>query len=94
MNLQTSAQSVNFSASLALTRNVYNMEDVVLRHLRTDAEIKRVLHLREGIDLSVHASAPDFAMLEKKETSAAWCSALTYPVKSLERSGSYPWATA
>ena len=41
---------------------------VVFRHLRTRGEIEQVLHLREGIDLSVHASDPEFLALEKKET--------------------------
>ena len=52
--------------------------DVVLRHLKRSDEIAGVLHLREEIDLSVHAAAgPHFATLEKKETSAASFSALT-----------------
>ena len=42
---------------------------VTLRHLRTPAEIERVLPLREGIDLSAHLSAGQvFHDLEKKET--------------------------
>jgi len=52
--------------------------DVVLRHLKVSDEIASVLHLREEIDLSVHAAAgPHFATLEKKETSAVSSSALT-----------------
>ena len=45
------------------------IEAVTLRHLKTSSEIESVLHLREEIDLSVHASASsNFAALEKKET--------------------------
>lgn len=43
---------------------------VVLRHLKSAREIERVLHLRNAIDISVHAmSGRSFADLEKKETS-------------------------
>jgi len=50
----------------------------VLRHLKQSDEIASVLHLREEIDLSVHAAAgPHFATLEKKETSADSSSGLT-----------------
>ena len=41
---------------------------VTLRHLKTPREIEAVLSLRDGIDLSAHASAADFRSLEKKET--------------------------
>ena len=59
-------------------RETYAARDVVLRHLKRSDEIAGVLHLREEIDLSVHAAAgPHFATLEKKETSAASSSALT-----------------
>lgn len=45
--------------------------EVTLRHLRTPSQIEAVLHLREEIDLSVHAAAAaNFADLEKKETNA------------------------
>lgn len=48
---------------------------VVLRHLRTPAEIESVLELRDEIDLSVHASvSSNFTSLEKKETSWGLCS--------------------
>jgi hypothetical protein len=56
----------------------FSARGVVVRHLTTPGEIASVLHLREEIDLSVHAAAgPQFDMLEKKETSAATSSALT-----------------
>ena len=46
------------------------MSEVQLVHLRTAAQIKRVLPLRDEIDLSVHAAAGrSFVELEKKETS-------------------------
>ncbi|AEG93110.1 hypothetical protein [Ramlibacter tataouinensis] len=70
-----------------------SIQDVVLRHLKTPAEIASVLHLREEIDLSVHAAAgPQFAVLEKKETSAVWCSASTLRAIRSARSASCPWA--
>jgi hypothetical protein len=48
---------------------------VTLRHLRTRAEIERVLPLRDGIDLSVHqAAGGQFELLEKKETN--WVSSV------------------
>lgn len=51
------------------------VEDMVLCHLKTPERIESVLHLRDEIDLSVHAAAGrQFVELEKKETSAAWCS--------------------
>jgi hypothetical protein len=46
------------------------VESVVLRHLRSPAEIEAILHLRDEIDLSAHNSAgSNFSSLEKKETS-------------------------
>ena len=41
---------------------------VQLRHLRTHAEIEKVLPLRQEIDLSAHAMGDEFLRLEKKET--------------------------
>ena len=59
-------------------RETFAARDVVLRHLKHSDEIAGVLHLREEIDLSVHAAAgPHFETLEKKEMSAASSSALT-----------------
>jgi len=53
-------------------------DEVTLRHLRTPSQVRTVLHLREEIDLSVHAAAAsDFADLEKKETSAGSSALLT-----------------
>lgn len=47
-------------------------ERLSIRQLRTPAEIGAILHLREAIDLSVHAaSSPEFVAREKKETRAA-----------------------
>ena len=51
-----------------------------LHRLRTPAQIATVLHLREEIDLSVHAAAgPQFGQLEKKEMSwaSSWGSSST-----------------
>jgi len=48
------------------------MSDVRLVHLRTPTQIRRVLPLRDEIDLSAHAAAGrSFHELEKKETSWA-----------------------
>jgi len=59
-------------------RGNFAARDVVLRHLTRPDDIARVLHLREEIDLSVHAAAgPPLAMLEKKEMSSVSSSALT-----------------
>jgi hypothetical protein len=70
-------QTAGFSAAGLQGRRPFSIDDLVLRHLRTPAEIARVLHLREEIDLSVHAAAgPHFAILEKKETNAGLCSVL------------------
>ena len=52
------------------------VERVVLVPLETPQQIATVLHLRDGIDLSVHAAAGrDFVELEKKEMRAASSSA-------------------
>jgi len=51
------------------------MSEVQLVHLRTPAQIKRVLPLREEIDLSVHTAAGrSFHELEKKQTN--WVSSV------------------
>lgn len=48
-----------------------DIAQVVLSHLRSPCEIEAVRHLRDEIDLSVHAAAgSQFLTLEKKETSA------------------------
>jgi len=58
------------------------VDDMVLRHLKTPERIASVLHLREEIDLSVHAAAGrQFVELEKKETSAAWSSVSSLAAK-------------
>lgn len=49
----------------------FKSEDIVLRHLKTPSDIASILHLREEIDLSVHAACgAQFAALEKKEMSS------------------------
>ena len=59
------------AAAMAVPRAPLHLSGVTLRHLRGPAAIATVLHLREEIDLSVHAAAgPQFEVLEKKETSA------------------------
>jgi len=47
-----------------------SVHGATLQHLRTPGEIARILHLREEIDLSVHAGT-DFESLEKKGMPAA-----------------------
>jgi hypothetical protein len=70
-------QPIGASGEVLQERRPFSIDDLVLRHLRTPAEIAGVLHLREEIDLSVHAAAGShFVTLEKKETSAGSCSAL------------------
>jgi hypothetical protein len=70
--------------------------DVVLRHLKDPAEIEGVLHLRDEIDLSVHAAGglQQFESLEKKETSAGSCSLSTCTASGSAPSASFRWATA
>lgn len=95
MNLHTSVQTPQAQACPAALagRPPLSIKDVVLRHLRSEAEISGVLHLREEIDLSVHAAAgPQFAVLEKKETSAALSSVSISGERQSARSASFRWA--
>ena len=72
MNLQSVQSSYAEHAALALAghKGEFCVDEVVVRHLKTPEEIASVLHLREEIDLSVHAAlAPQFEALEKKEMS-------------------------
>lgn len=94
MNLQ-SIPTASAAAMPALSLGQpFSADDVVLSHLRTPAEIASVLHLREEIDLSVHAAAgPQFATLEKKETSAVSSMPSTCTASASERSASFRWAT-
>jgi hypothetical protein len=81
MELQTLAPSTATAMPMPMgggTREAFCASSVVVRHLKTPGEIASVLHLREEIDLSVHAAAgSQFESLEKKETSAATSSVLT-----------------
>lgn len=80
MNLQSLQSSYAEQAALALAghKGEFSIDDVVVRHLRTPAEVAGVLHLREEIDLSVHAAqGPQFEALEKKEMSWVSSSAST-----------------
>lgn len=70
MNLQV-VQTTRATGPLLMNTNAtsFKSEDIVLRHLKTPAEIASVLHLRDEIDLSAHATCgAQFAALEKKET--------------------------
>jgi hypothetical protein len=75
MNLHTSYSPTprSFGAMHPATRpSAPAIESVVLRHLRSPAEIEAILHLRDEIDLSAHNSAgSNFLSLEKKEMSSA-----------------------
>ena len=52
-------------------REVVDSSRLSIQHLRTSAEIAGILHLRDSIDLSVHARlGADFNELEKKEINA------------------------
>jgi hypothetical protein len=72
------AQTASVSASPVVfpggpLRRPLDCARIALVPLHGQAAIDSVLHLRDEIDLSVHARAgvQQFAMLEKKETSAA-----------------------
>jgi hypothetical protein len=71
MNLQATQSSAQLPVGLMVPPSgPTGFDGVVLRHLKTESEIESVMHLRDEIDLSVHASASShFASLEKKETS-------------------------
>jgi hypothetical protein len=70
-----------------------DLRDVVLRHLKSHDEIATVLHLREEIDLSVHAAAglQHFQTQEKKETSWASCLLSTSTASASARFASSRW---
>jgi hypothetical protein len=76
MNLQVASTAPGKSPIPAgAGRQPFRADDVKLLHLRGPAAVASVLHLRNEIDLSVHAAAgPQFDALEKKETSAVSCS--------------------
>jgi len=58
------------------------VDDVVLRHLQTEEDIRSILHLRDEIDLSAHAATSGFEQLEKKGTSWGWYSDLSFTTSS------------
>ena len=80
--------AAGFPAETALSARA-----VVLRHLRTPAEIASILFLRDEIDLSVHTAAGrrQFEELEKKEMSAASSAGFSLAESGSARSGSSPW---
>lgn len=98
MNLDPSApfppQGQAFQPAYAVQARL-GVNHVVLKHLRTEAEISGVLHLREEIDLSVHATAgSQFQALEKKETNAvSWARSCCTALPSAP-SGSFRWTAA
>lgn len=75
LNPTRDAQAAPASRLPASTQRSFT-ERVELVPLRTPGQIAAVLHLRDGIDLSVHAAAGrDFVELEKKEMRAVSSSA-------------------
>lgn len=73
MNLETSPDQAKSFVDVAAPaqRFLSSFDQIVLRHLKGQAEIESVMHLRDEIDLSVHAAAGlQFMALEKKEMSA------------------------
>ncbi|MDB5896744.1 MAG: hypothetical protein JWP41_346 [Ramlibacter sp.] len=94
MELQTvshsSASSMVPNMGADFAREPFAASDVVLRHLKTAAEIASVVDLREEIDLSVHAAAgPQFHSLEKKETKSVSSSLLTSTASGSAPSASF-----
>lgn len=63
-----SPRVVSPSAASKFGQPPASMSAITLRHLRSAADIRSVLALRNGIDLSAHAGSPEFFALEKKET--------------------------
>lgn len=78
----------------ATQRPVIHAQQLAIRHLRTRAEIETIMHLRDAIDLSVHAAAPQFLAREKKETNAVLSGLSNCRGKSSGRSGSCPCRAA
>jgi hypothetical protein len=73
-SLAPQPRPVDFASMMAPPPSL--LSALKLHHLRTQEQIASVLHLRDEIDLSVHAAAgQDFVRLEKKETRWASCSA-------------------
>jgi hypothetical protein len=72
MNLQTShSPALRSFGMMNPPARRPGIESVVLRHLRSPAEIGTILHLRDEIDLSAHHGAgSNFLSLEKKETNS------------------------
>jgi hypothetical protein len=92
MNLQASSRSAD---PLALARYPILIDDLAIRHLRTQSQIEEILHLREAIDLSVHsAGSPDFRAREKKVTSAVLSGHSICTGSTSERSESFRWIGA
>lgn len=49
------------------------VDDIRLQPINTPEQLERVMHLREGIDLSTHSFRENFRALEKKGTTwASW----------------------
>lgn len=74
MNLHTSHSPAPRSyGAMPPAMRPSGLESVLLRRLRSPAEIGSILHLRDEIDLSAHNGVgSNFHMLEKKETSSGW----------------------
>jgi hypothetical protein len=78
MELQAHAFAAGAMPAPSRERGPFAARNLVLRPLKQSYEIASVLHLRDEIDLSVHAAAGShFTTLEKKETSAVSSSVST-----------------
>jgi hypothetical protein len=61
--------------ALAPASKDISVEQLTIRRLRSQSEIRDMARLRQEINLAAAASAdPRFAEHEKKETNWAWCS--------------------
>jgi hypothetical protein len=98
MYVQTHTQAARHNAPLMVgvprVPITIAAQEIVLRHLPTPSDIEAVLHLREGIDLSVHAADSNFTRLEKKETTSGWLVPSSWTARLSAPSASFPWATA
>lgn len=88
------ASLLAFAAAEAdVEREETPVDQLSFRRLRTAADIARIRHLREEIQLPVSAVAdPDFQTREKKETSRGLWVPLSVVASSSGRSGSSRWA--
>lgn len=94
MQLQTQERSAPVFAPFAGGERLpLDPQAIVLRPLRTAADIEQVLSLRDGIDVAASRASPaEFRRLEKKETSAASWSPSRPKARRSGPSASSRWA--